>query len=103
MRNCNIFIIFHAWYQNTSVLYTAWRGIFHRDLAEDSFCDVNTFEPEMIISIVSIQSVQRRTSRVAAYGGGCRNFGSGGVHFVIKWAWVSQKGGVGASLVPRPV
>ena len=28
-----MFIIFHAWYQNTFVLYIphAWRGIFHRD------------------------------------------------------------------------
>ena len=32
-RNCNMFIIFHAWYQNTFVLYIplAWHGIFQRD------------------------------------------------------------------------
>ena len=57
-RNCNMFIIFHAWYQNTFVLYIphAWRGIFQRDnFCEVSFCSGcdrrNSFEREMIIGI----------------------------------------------------
>ena len=52
-RNCNIFIIFHAWYRNTSVLYRmAWHVFFFWDLALHSGCDRrNTFELEMIISI----------------------------------------------------
>ena len=45
-RNCNMFIIFHAWYQNTFVLYIphAWRGIFSSERlyflwsCEVSFC-----------------------------------------------------------------
>ena len=33
--------IFHAWYQNTSILvYTAWRGIFQRD---NILCDLVRF------------------------------------------------------------
>ena len=57
-RNCNIF---HAWYQNTFVLYIphAWRGIFQRDnffrSCEVSFCSGcdrrNSIEREMIIGI----------------------------------------------------
>ena len=51
----NMFIIFHAWYQNTFV--HAWRGMFQRDnflrSCEVSFCSGcdrrNSFEREIII------------------------------------------------------
>ena len=50
-----MFIIFHAWYQNTFV--HAWRGMFQRDnflrSCEVSFCSGcdrrNSFEREIII------------------------------------------------------
>ena len=59
MQNCNIFIIFHAWYQNTSVLCGIFVVVvvvvFCAGSCEVSLCSGcdrhNTFVPEMIISI----------------------------------------------------
>ena len=49
-----MFIIFHAWYQNTFVLYIphAWRGIFRRDY----FCDLVRFRYAVVVIDATLSS-----------------------------------------------